>query len=260
MPRKAKQDALATDGSAAPANGYVFEGREVSLPVIVRKARAVAVTYIVDAKAARALLPDPGLELVEVAPRRTLFTLGVIDYIENDLGDYNEVSMALYVRERGAMRGFPYFGAWLDFLRGRLSTYIHRLPVDQSFTCAAGRGIWGFPKTVERIEFEANGDRAVARLEMDGRLVLTLDAPAGGARELPDNAMLTYSMIDGRLHRTPFRSGADGVGMQRGGATVALGDHPVADELRRLGLPKPALFSVWMGNMRGRFDAAAPVH
>ena len=61
--------------------------------------------------------------------------------------------MAFYVRERGATRGIPYLGAWADFLRGRLSTYIHRLPVDQSFTCAAGRGIWGFPKTVERIDF-----------------------------------------------------------------------------------------------------------
>jgi len=151
------------------------------------------------------------------------------------------------------------YGAWLDFLRGRLSTYIHRLPVDQSFTCAAGRAIWGFPKTVERIELAVDGGHARCRLEMDGRLVLTLDAPATGSRALSDNAMLTYSMIDGTLHRTPFRSGADEVGMQRGGATLTLGDHSVADELRALGLPKPALFSVWMGHMRGRFDAAMPV-
>jgi hypothetical protein len=245
---------------AVAENGtYVFEGREVSLPVIVRKARTVAVTYVVDAAAARAVLPSAGLEIVEVAPRKTLFTLGVIDYIDNDLGDYNEVSMAFYVRERGAMRGLPYIGAWLDFVRGRLSTYIHRLPVDQSFTCAAGRGIWGFPKTVEKIEMLTSGDRTTCHLEMDGRHVLSLDAPAGGERSLPDNAMHTYSMIDGVLHRTAFRSGADGVGTKRGGADLLLGEHPVADELRTLGLPKPALFSVWMGHMRGRFEAALPV-
>jgi hypothetical protein len=61
------------------------------------------------------------------------------------------------------------------------------------------------------------------------------------------------------LHRTAFRSGADGVGTKRGGADLLLGEHPVADELRTLGLPKPALFSVWMGHMRGRFEAAQPV-
>ena len=257
--RARRVEAIEAAAGTPAANGYIFEGREVLLPVIVRKARAVAVTYVVDAAAARKLLPTADMEIVEVAPRKTLFTLGVIDYIENDLGDYNEVSMAFYVRERGAMRGLPYLGAWLAFFRGQLCTYIHRLPVDQSFTCAAGRGIWGFPKTVERIEFKVDHERAAARLEMDGRLVLTLEAPATGNRALPDNAMLTYSMIDGRLHRTPFRSGADSVGMQRGGATVTLGDHAVADELRSLGLPKAALFSVWMGNMRGRFGAAAPV-
>ena len=183
----------------------------------------------------------------------------MVDYIDNDLGDYNEVSMAFYVRPRGAPRGVPYLGAWSDFLAGRAATYIHRLPVDQSFTCAAGRGIWGFPKTVERIDFEIDGDRAQCRLEMDARHVLTLDAPRHGSRTLPDSAMTTYSYIDGTLHETAFRSGADGVGFTLGRATLALGDHPIADELRSLGLPKSALLTVWMERMRGRFEAPRPV-
>ena len=41
-----------------------------------------------------------------------------------------------------------------------------------------------------------------------------------------------------------------------GGVELALGAHPIADELRSLGLPKPALMSMWMGKMRGRFEAA----
>jgi hypothetical protein len=32
----------------------------------------------------------------------------------------------------------------VDLARGRLGAYIHRLPVSQSFTCEAGRAIWGF--------------------------------------------------------------------------------------------------------------------
>jgi hypothetical protein len=36
---------------------------------------------------------------------------------------------------------------------------------------------------------------------------------------------------------------------------LALGSHPVADELRTLGLPKRPLMSVWMGRMHGRFEA-----
>jgi len=250
---------LRTSHAIAQEGAYVFEGVEVCLPVIVRKARAAAATFVVPARAARALLPNGDLEIMEFAPGRTLFTLGGIDYIDNDLGDYNEVSMALYVRPRGAPRGIPYLGAWSDFLAGRASTYIHRLPVDQGFTCAAGRGIWGFPKSVERIGFETDGERAQCRLEMDGRHVLTLEAPRHGSRTLRDTAMTTYSYIDGVLHGTAFRSGADGVGFSRGGAQLTLGDHPIANELRTLGLPKPALLTVWMEHMRGRFEAPQPV-
>jgi hypothetical protein len=250
---------MRTSNAIALEGAYVFEGVEVTLPVIVRKARAAAATFVVKAAAARSLLPNDDLAIMEFAPGRTLFTLGAIDYIDNDLGDYNEVSMAFYVRPRGAPRGIPYLGAWTDFLAGRASTYIHRLPVDQSFTCAAGRGIWGFPKSVEQIAFTVDGDRAQCRLDVGGRHVLTLETRRHGRRTLADSAMTTYSYIDGVLHETAFRSGADGVGFSRGGALVVLGDHPIADELRSLGLPKAALLTVWMERMRGRFEAPRPV-
>jgi len=250
---------MRTSNALALNGEYVFEGTEVTLPVVVRKARATAATFVVSANAARELLPNGDLEIMEVAPGRALFTLGAIEYIDNDLGDYNEVSMAFYVRQRGAPRGIPYVGAWTDFLAGRASTYIHRLPVDQSFTCAAGRGIWGFPKTVEKIDFDIDGDSARCQLEMDGRHVLTLDTPRKGTRTLPDAAMTTYSYINGVLHKTAFRSGADGVGFALGRANVTLGDHPVAGELRALGLPKAALLTVWMERMRGRFEAPTAV-
>ena len=237
------------------AGRYVFQGREVTLPVIVRDASSTAATYLVSAAAARKLLPGSELEVVEVFPGQALFSIACIDYRDNDLGDYNEVSLALFVRERRAPAGIPYLGAALDFARNRLATYIYKLPVDQSFTCEAGRGIWGFPKTVERIDFPEEGARRRCTLVMDGRHVLTLTVATGGTRRLPDTPMVTYSLIDGVLHRTRFLSGARGVGFHLGGAGLVLGDHPLAAELRGLGLPKRALLSVWMEHSHGRFEA-----
>src|SRR5262249_27123941 len=181
--------------------------------------------------------------------------IACIDYRDNDLGDYNEVSLAFFVRRRRETPGIPYVGTALGLARNRIATYIHRLPVDQRFTCDAGRGIWGFPKTVERIDFEDGGGRRRCRLAMAGRHVLTLGVARGGTRRLADVPMETYSYIDGTLHRTRFVSGAEGVGIHLGGAEIALGDHPVADELRALGLPRRALMSVWMEHSHGRFEA-----
>ena len=238
---------------------YVFQGREVRLPVVVRDAASGAATYLVSAAAARRLLPGPELDVVELLPGRTLFSIACIDYRDNDLGDYGEVSLALFVRERGAPTGIPYLGVALDLVRNRLGTYIHRLPVNQSFTCEAGRGIWGFPKTVEEITFTDAGTRRECRLVMDGRHVLTLGFARGGRRALPDVPMTAYSYVDGVLHRTTFVSGAHGVGFRLGGPTLALGDHPVADELRSLGLPKRGLMSVWMEHQHARFEGPTPV-
>ena len=238
---------------------YVFQGREVRMPVVVRRASSISATYLVSAAAARRLLPGPELDVVELLPGRAFFSIACIDYIDNDLGDYNEVSLAFFVRERRAPAGIPYIGAAADLFRNRLATWIWKLPVNQSFTCEAGRGIWGFPKTVEEIEFTDAGERRSCRLTMDGRHVLTCSAPLGGSRTLPDAEMTTYSYIDGVLHRTTFASGASEVGIHLGSADLTLGDHPLADELRNLGLPRRAMMSVWMGAMKGRFEEAERV-
>jgi acetoacetate decarboxylase len=239
--------------TAAPA--YVFQGRPVTMPVVVRDAASAAATYLVSTAVARRLLPGPELEPVELLPGRALFSIAAIDYRDNDLGDYHEVSLAFFVRERGAPHGIPYLGTLLDFVGSRVATYIWKLPVNQSFTRDAGAGIWGFPKTIDVIDFRDLNGRRECRLVMDGRHVLTFTGLASGSRTLPDAPMVTYSYVHGRLHKTTFVAGASEVGVALGGATLVLGDHPIADELRALGLPKRPLMTVWMGRQHGRFEA-----
>jgi hypothetical protein len=244
---------------ASAPQEYWIQGQRVTLPCIVRDACSATATWIVDADAARALLPGSELEIAEVLPGRGLLSIACIDYRDNDLGDYNEISIALFVRRRGQRAGFRYLTAVVDMVRGKLPTHILHLPVNQSFTCEAGCTIWGFPKTVDEVDFDTAGDRALVAWNKDGQNVLKISLPKGGDRQLPEQALSTYSYIDSALHETPFVSGAERVGIRMGGARIALGAHPIADELRSLGLPKPALMTMWMGKMHGRFQAPRPV-
>jgi hypothetical protein len=250
---------IAQPSGAAHDRRYVIDGRTVVMPVVVRDATSAAATFLVDAAAARRLLPGGELDVVELLPGRALFSIACIQYRDNDLGNYNEVSLAFFVRRRDEPRGIPWLGAAVALMRSRLATWIWKLPVDQAFTCAAGRGIWGFPKTIEEITFSEPEGRSSCRLVMGGRHVLTMAMPRGGERTLPAAAMITYTMIDGRLHRTPFSSGASGVGIHLGGVELALGDHPIANELRALGLPRRAMLGVWLGKMHGRFETPEAV-
>jgi len=243
---------------AGAALAYAFLGRTVTLPVEVRDASAATAAFAVDAAAARRWLPDDTLDVAEIWPGRALLTLGAIDYRDNDLGDYDEISILLFVRERAAGRRSPWAGM-ADLARGRLGTYIHRLPVNQRFTCEAGCGIWGFPKTVDEIALETRGNRLVCDWAVDGRPVLRFEAPCTGKRTLPTQELVTYTRLDGRWHRTRFSQGGSRSGVRLGGARLTLHDHPLADELRALGLPRRALFSTWMGHMQGRFGAPEPL-
>src|SRR5438309_631472 len=87
--------------SAAPAE-YSIEGRVVRLPVEVRDATSTFATFIVPTSAARRFVPAGGLEPAELWPGRSLASLAAVEYRDNDLGRYHEMTVAFVVRRAGA--------------------------------------------------------------------------------------------------------------------------------------------------------------
>jgi hypothetical protein len=236
------------------ARSFEIQGRSVTLPVVVRDATNASATFLVASDAAQRWLPDGAFEVAELLPGRALLSIAAIDYRDNDLGDYDEVSIALFVRPRGEDRGWPVFGTVRDLARGTLGTYIHRLPVNQSFTCEAGRMIWGFPKTVEEIAIEPRGERLFCRLALDGVHAFTTTFPRGGSGRMPEQELTSYTYLHGVPHRTRASMAGEGFAMRLGGAELVLGSHPLANELRLLGLPRRALFTTFTEHMRATFE------
>jgi Acetoacetate decarboxylase (ADC) len=226
---------------------YEIAGRTVTMPCVVRDASAGTAMFEVDAGAAAAMVPD-AFEVVESSPGRCQLSLAVIDYRDNDLGDYHEIGVILFVKPRG--------GA--DDAAG---TYIAHLPVDQAFTCEAGRTIWGFPKSVEDIAIAYEERSMTATLRMDGVLVLRVTLPRGGDDQMPAMPMTTYTLIDGVPHATAFTQGGTGSQVVVGGdgASLELGDHPLAKELSRLGLPAAPQLTTWTERMQGTFETPRPL-
>jgi hypothetical protein len=241
-------------------------GRTVGLPVEVRRAAQWGVQYLVPAAAAQRIVDPTGLEVTGPLPGRALVALAVCRYDDTDLDSYHEVAVSFVVRPHDAPPDPSALDRVREFGSGAIGAYIHRLPVDQEFTCAAGRDIWGYPKWMTTIDIDEpdpgdrrSGSGTTVRLVDDGTHVLTLTVAGGGPVRLPSQAPPSYSFRDGVLRRTPWETSADGVAGRPGGATLVLGDHPMADELRSLGLPKRALFSSSAAHMRATFGAAEVV-
>jgi hypothetical protein len=93
---------------------------------------------------------------------------------------------------------------------------------------------------------------------MDGRRVLDLSLPRGGTPTSDATTSgVTYTWLHGAAHKTPMTTGGAAVLNPAGApAALELGDHPVADALRSLGLPKPPSLVTWVPHMRGTFGAA----
>lgn len=226
---------------------YTIEGREVTLPVRVGDAAIAFASWLVPMRVAREIVADERVQLVRILPGRAMLSLAAIEYRENDLGAYNELAIA--------------FVAQTDRARGRqgIGSYIHRLPVTTSFSREAGRRIWGLPKTVDAIDIRDVGDRRSARLTVDGTHSLTLTVKMTGARSFTDAPQAALARLDGVIRRTPFRASGSGLGFRLGGAAIELGAGPIADELRRLGLPKRALMSGGVRHMQAVYEAAETI-
>ena len=219
---------------------YEIAGTTVTMPVQVRDASAGTVLFDVDAAAAQALLPD-AFSVAETSPGRADLAIALVDYRDNDLGAYLEIGLILFVRPRGG---------------GPDGNFIVHLPVDQEFTCEAGRRIWGFPKTVEDLD-RTDGDGSTTwTLRMDGELVLRLTMPRGGSDESPPLPMTSYTVLDGVPHATAFSQWGTGSQLVLGGEGVQLelGSHPIAKELASLGLPKEPTLSTWTERMKATFE------
>jgi hypothetical protein len=247
--------APASSASPVASPTHLVQGRAVRLPVVVREAEAISVMYPVRSAALRTLLPTPMLHPAEFFPGWAICVLATIEYKDNDLGTYNEVGVNFLVTH-GPSPVLPLVGLVSASRHGTLGAYVHRLPVTTSFSRDAGRDIWGFPKTVADITFTDDGNRRRCRLVEDGRHVLTLEAERGGTRTLAEIPQDAFAWRDGTLFKTPSRMAAEGMGFRLGGATLTLGDHPMADELRGLGLPRRAFSTTSFTHWRATFDGA----
>ena len=231
----------------APVSRHTIAGTELTMPVRVRRARQWTAMFAVDAAAAQAMIDYSGLRVARALPGRAVVVLMLMQYLDSDLGRYYEYGTNVLVKSP----------------EGPTGAFIHHLPVDQAFTCEAGRSIWGYPKVLADFDVRERGRRLAFDVRHDGRLIVDMEFAAGqplpavlGERE---QVYRTYSHTDGITRETLGHSRPSAVRVRPGGVRLRLGDHPYADELRALGLPKRAFVCQTADNVDMTFGDAREI-
>ncbi|MFD4293478.1 acetoacetate decarboxylase family protein [Rhodococcus sp. NPDC058505] len=235
-------------------------GQRVQMPVRIRHATAFMAMYSVPTAAAQHLIDHTGLNMLQFRPGRGLCGLVFVDYVDGDLGPYNEFGVVFMVRDHHTVGG-SVLGDLTALARGRAGALIHHLPVDGDFTLAAGRGIWGFPKVLADFHADHASDVKHASVSRDGQLIANLTVRPGVKTpdRGPGTTMQAYSHLDGTTRRTAWEMNPSGVRARPGGGDLTLGSHPIAAELRTLGLPRRALMTTSIPSLRMTFGDARPV-
>ncbi|WP_194834726.1 acetoacetate decarboxylase family protein [Nocardia sp. XZ_19_369] len=236
-------------------------GQEVHMPVRIRLAHAFMATYLVPADAAQQLVDYSGLRVLRLPGGRAMCSLVFVEYVDGDLGPYHEFGVSFMVRHHTAAPAGR-FGDVRALATNQAGVFIHRLPVDGEFTLAAGRGIWGFPK--ELADFSVRHDTEIRHgaLRQDSELIVDLTVRQGlrtPERRNTASSFDAYSHIDGVTRCTPWRMEPSGMRARPGGATLSLGNHPIADELKSLRLPRRALMTSSIARLAMTFEDAVPV-
>jgi hypothetical protein len=229
-------------------------GQQVAVPVEVRSAKMIGGTFTAPFTATRSLIAYSGLVPTKVAGTLAICMVSAVQYTDSDLGPYNEIALAIAVED-------PVDGpsSAAGVAAGNVTTFIHRLPVNQEFTCAAGRDIWGFPKWVADISFQERPGKSVALMLDGGEQALALAVDTRFAVPMPasEMEMTCYSFRDGVLRRTPWTMRMAGTRMRPGGVSVEVGErNQLADDLRALGFPKKGLVAQSVGHLSCTFGAA----
>lgn len=230
---------------------HQIAGTTVTMPVEVRDARCFVAAFTADAGATATAIAHTGLTPLRIRPGlrgagRTMCMLVFVDYIDGDLGPYNEFGVCFLVNPPD---GAPSdLAALKSLVTGDARALVHHLPVDGDFTLAAGRGIWGFPKTKGEFSVTHDAQTKHGVVHQDGKLVVDLEVrkgiaiPASSASD--DVVLQAYSHLDGITRATDWRlTQTSGTRSRIGGASLKLGSGPIADELRALKLSRHALMA-----------------
>lgn len=230
---------------------HTVAGTVLTMPVRIRKADVHTAMFSVAADAAQQLIDYSGLQVCRFRPGRAVVTLMLARYLDGDLGRYNEFGTCVMVNPPGSTK------TGLRAL-GDAAAFVHHLPVDQSFTMEAGRSIWGFPKimadfaigNINPLRFKVSTGGALIAGMRFGR---GLPVPTLGQQP---RTLKAFTHSDGVTREVPWEVTFGGVRVRPGGATLRLGDHPYADELAALGLPKRPMLTASAGQVAMNFGDA----
>lgn len=188
----------------------IISAGKTSLPCFFRKVHYMVALFPCNKEKVQSLLNGTGLNCTLFWGNKAMVALGFIQYLDSDLGAYNEIIVSIPVVPANIQAPLS---SWADLFSNtanrKSGLYIKHIPVTASFSQAAGQELWGYPKTIANIHhhFENNTVYSTLHDATNTNPILSFSGKKGmGIPSIPIH-LLTYSFKNNQLFRTPVKTG-----------------------------------------------------
>lgn len=245
IPKRVKN----TEGRHALVDSIPF-----TLPVRCVPSPVLMAAFPINSDKANELLPN------EIHPLRlwngkSLLMIAVINYLDTNIGKYIEYSIGIPCTHgtKPAPKLIPAMFQKV-FKTGQ---YVIDLPVSTEVSVKGGKGIWGMPKHIGKLNFRMTEEIVTSQYDLDDQLVCYIEIEKPGKFNIPFRTsaanycgfrgmlMKSYIYFQGNVHPGFGKSAK---------AKLVLGDHPKAEILKSLEVEDKPLFTGFIPNAIGTLD------
>ena len=234
---------------------------QVRLPVFYHHNDVFTSVHTASYDAVAAELPSQVIRPARWADGRALVAITAFRYhavtwtagdgSASSLAPYGEISVAAVVTAGPARRVLP-------LLSSQLRGFVLHLPVTTIEARDGGIAGWGFPKFVADMDFAEDPGFRRVRLSEDGSPILTLTVHPRGPVLTDRRPLAAYTALHGELLETVIPV-LGHMQARFGGGELLLGDHEVAQRLRRLQLSRAPLAVFSYLDHRSILPAGRPI-
>lgn len=209
-----------------------WPGSSIRVPVFYQHARMAQIGLVAHTAEVAPLLPSARLHPLRIAPTRCLLLLVALQYLDSDIGPYNELLIGFPCT---LDKPSPQFAGTLRHLPETL-VVVHRLGVTTDIALRAGNELLATRKFMADIRFDESDEWMSCDVSQDSVRLLHMAVRKRvlGPMERQRNQML--SVRDGYLLRWEVVMSEHQSSVSRHGtdARWEWGSHPLVQELARL--------------------------
>jgi hypothetical protein len=204
-------------------------------PVFYYDCSSLLVAFVTPLKRIRALLPSAVMHPLRLTPWHGVTYFSAFEYRDTDIGPYNEFGIFFPITLH---KPAPVLTGVLRAMSEGPMTYIWQLPVTTEIARFLGVEHAGFRKFIADIKFDHHDGWVDCSLAERDSHILSLSVKTPPLKEAGRMEFHMANIRNGRILHGVSYNHLGRVGLSRNPADVhlELGEHSIAQELKRLGL------------------------